>query len=70
MWYNGVRMLQEQKIMEKTGSDVDVRTIKNFPIDNPNAKCMGAPKWDRVLPNCDGLLASVTGKRLSVARQK
>ncbi len=24
--------------MKKTGTSVDIRTIKNFPIDNPNAK--------------------------------
>ena len=24
--------------MKKTGASVDFRTIKNFPIDNPNAK--------------------------------
>ncbi len=24
--------------MKKTGTSVDIRTIKNFPSDNPNAK--------------------------------
>ena len=30
-------MFEELK-MKKTGASVDFRTIKNFPIDNPNAK--------------------------------
>lgn len=49
MWYNCVRMLQGQKIMEKTSSDVDIRTIKNFPIDNPNAKIVKDGRFLRVV---------------------
>ena len=42
-------MLQGQKIMEKTSSDVDIRTIKNFPIDNPNAKIVKDGRFLRVV---------------------
>ena len=35
--------------MEKTGSDVDVRTIKNFPIGNPNAKIAKDGRFLRVV---------------------
>ena len=35
--------------MEKTGSAVDVRTIKNFPIDNPKAKIVKDGRFLRVV---------------------